>query len=115
MYDTETEKAQKNVEESRERAAYDEEISHELAEVRAAGQEPERDGVIANTNRNVWFGFASIVLSIVAFFTMPVIFGITAIVLGVLAKRSGSSGFATWGIVLGVISVIAGLVIYPFF
>ncbi|WP_227395137.1 DUF4190 domain-containing protein [Jeotgalibacillus aurantiacus] len=115
-------KMEKKDEKSLQENRYDEEMGSELSRVSPAwytetpdDTERKRDGVIKNTNRGMWLGYASIITGIIAFFTAPVLFGALAIILGFAARRSDGKMSGGAGIVLGAISIVLGLLIYPLF
>ena len=114
----EEENNQTGLEKNGERSSYNEETGSELAQINAndaSYDEPERDGKIDNTNRGLWMGFASLIVGIIALFTSPVLFGAIAIILGFIARKSESSKAGSWGIGLGILSVVLGLIVFPFF
>lgn len=73
-----------------------------------------KDGNMATSNVNS-FGILALGLSIASLFILPVIFGTGGIIVGIFATKTESRIMGIAAIVIGVFSVIAGLMIYPFF
>ena len=60
-------------------------------------------------------GIVALVLSIASLFIWPVILGILGILVGTFATKADSRIMGIAAIVIGVFSVLAGLLVYPFF
>ncbi|OCA86412.1 DUF308 domain-containing protein [Pradoshia sp. D12] len=67
------------------------------------------------TSKASSFGIVALALSIASLFFMPVIFGTIGIVAGIFAMKTESRMMGIAAIVIGVFSVVAGLLVYPFF
>lgn len=63
----------------------------------------------------VGFGYVAVILSIISLFYLPVILGAIGLVLGWIAVKGGSKGMGYTAIFIGGFSIVAGLLIYPFF
>nr|WP_239587199.1 DUF4190 domain-containing protein [Bacillus ectoiniformans] len=94
---------------------YMEESASELAApipVERERPEPHREEV---TEGGRGIGYAALILSILALFTVPVLFGAAGIILGFMARRRGSEGLGAWAVGIGTVSIIMGLFVLPFF
>lgn len=67
------------------------------------------------TSKASGFGIVALALSIASLFFMPVVFGTIGIVAGIFAMKTESRMMGIAAIVIGVFSVVAGLLVYPFF
>lgn len=74
----------------------------------------KEDGNVA-TKTVSSFGILALALSIASLFILPVIFGTVGIVVGIFATKADSRFMGIAAIVIGGFSVIAGLLVYPFF
>ncbi|GLY09973.1 hypothetical protein ACP2W0_05705 [Pseudobacillus badius] len=61
------------------------------------------------------FGYAGLIVSVLALFIMPVLLGIVGIVLGFFARNRGERMLGAWAIGVGAAAVIMGLFVLPFF
>jgi len=60
-------------------------------------------------------GWLAIVLSVLAFFTMPILFAAAGIILGFVTRNRGFVWIGNTAIVLSIIALIIQLLIFPFF
>ncbi|MBB6454293.1 hypothetical protein HNQ94_002768 [Salirhabdus euzebyi] len=60
------------------------------------------------------WGWAAIVLSLLAFFMWPLVMGIAGIVVGVMAKRRGADTLGNIAIVGGIAAIVINLMLAPF-
>jgi|SRR5690625_306614 len=60
-------------------------------------------------------GWLAIVLSVLAFFTMPILFAAAGIILGFVTRNRGYIWIGNTAIVLSIIALIIQLLIFPFF
>ncbi|MRG86611.1 hypothetical protein [Salinibacillus xinjiangensis] len=81
----------------------------ELNRVRAGEREThmEEDG-------EAGWGWAAIILSVLAFFMWPLVMGIAGIVVGVMAKRRGADTLGNIAIVAGIAAIVINLILAPF-
>jgi hypothetical protein len=91
---------------------FNEETSAEFIDSRKySGKQPENKAASKVSS----FGIVALALSIASLFFMPVIFGTIGIVAGIFAMKTESRMMGIAAIVIGVFSVVAGLLVYPFF
>ncbi|UFT97796.1 DUF4190 domain-containing protein [Radiobacillus kanasensis] len=60
------------------------------------------------------FGWAALILSILSFFTMPIIFAAAGIILGFVSKGRGADTLGNASIIIGVVSIVLAIFIAPF-
>ncbi|GIO23120.1 hypothetical protein [Oceanobacillus sp. J11TS1] len=86
-----------------------EEFSAELAPSELPDMEQE-----SGFNPGTLYGWGSIVLAIISFFTWPVILGAASIVFGFVARSRGTNTLGIIGIIAGILSLLNAFFIIPF-
>ncbi|QHS22777.1 DUF4190 domain-containing protein [Virgibacillus sp. MSP4-1] len=76
-------------------------------------QMAERETHMEETAEAGW-GWAAIILSLLAFFMWPLVMGIAGIVVGVMAKRRGADTLGNIAIVAGIAAIVINLFLAPF-
>ncbi|SET63197.1 hypothetical protein SAMN05421676_106138 [Salinibacillus kushneri] len=77
-------------------------------------QMAERETHMEETAEAGW-GWAAIILSLLAFFMWPLVMGIAGIVVGVMAKRRGADTLGNIAIVAGIAAIVINLFLAPLF
>lgn len=67
----------------------------------------------ADLDRHTWLGWLAVVLSVLAFFWMPLILGTAGIVLGIIARNRDLNVLGTTAIIVGLVVVVLRLFILP--
>ncbi|MFD1412786.1 DUF4190 domain-containing protein [Oceanobacillus jeddahense] len=87
-----------------------EEFSAELTDADLPDFEEEK-----SFNPGTLYGWGSIILAIISFFTWPVMLGAASIVFGFVARSRGTNILGIIGIVAGILSLISAFFVIPFF
>lgn len=99
----------------RVKGGYKEETAAELAEPLSLVQGEQTDSRRERTEGGRGFGYAGLIVSILALFIMPVLLGIAGVALGFIARGRGAEGLGAWAIGIGAAAVVMGLFVLPFF
>jgi hypothetical protein len=97
------------------REKYNEETAAEIAAPMNLTGDYEKDAREEKTTSGSFLGYASLALSIISLFFLPVIMGAAGIVLGFVARRRGAEMLGAWAIGIGAVSIIIGMFVLPFF
>jgi hypothetical protein len=97
------------------REKYNEETAAEIAAPMNLTGDYEKDAREETTTSGSFLGYASLALSIISLFFLPVIMGAAGIVLGFVARRRGAEMLGAWAIGIGAVSIIIGMFVLPFF
>lgn len=73
----------------------------------------ERHQDEADLDRHTWLGWLAVVLSVLAFFWMPLILGTAGIVFGIIARNRDLKVLGNTAIVVGLVVVVLRLLILP--
>ncbi|WP_152656229.1 hypothetical protein [Oceanobacillus sp. CFH 90083] len=87
-----------------------EEFSAELTEADLPEFEEE-----SGVNPGTLYGWGSIVLAVISFFTWPIMLGAASIVFGFVARSRGTNILGIIGIIAGILSLISAFFVIPFF
>lgn len=80
---------------------------------RAKIDEDHRGGDWASNGTG--YGILALVLSIVAFFFLPIVMGAAGIIIGFIARSKGAGAWGGWGIGVGIAALAFRLFAAPFF
>lgn len=100
---------------------YSEETAEEAAPLDGIDQDRDRSRIDHDdrgsdwTSHGVGYGILSLVLSIVAFFFLPVVMGAAGIIIGFIARSKGAGAWGGWGIGVGIAALVFRLFAAPFF
>ncbi|MFD1066382.1 hypothetical protein [Oceanobacillus locisalsi] len=86
-----------------------EEFSAELTNADLPDIEEEK-----SFNPGTLYGWGSILLAIISFFTWPVVLGAASIVFGFVARSRGTNILGLIGIIAGALSLISAFFVIPF-
>lgn len=100
--------------ETKEQNRFKEETATEYFAPTEIGQN-ERANREANNTTGRGYGYVALALAVLSLFAAPVLFGLGGIILGVMARNRGATGLGTWAVIIGTLSVIAGILLAPFF
>ncbi|HEU5138776.1 MAG TPA: DUF4190 domain-containing protein [Bacillales bacterium] len=60
------------------------------------------------------YGILALVLSILAFFFLPVVMGAAGIIIGFIARSKGANAWGGWAIGIGIAAIVISLFAAPF-
>lgn len=100
---------------------YSEETAAEAAPLEGMNRAQDRENVDEGdrggmqSQNGVGYGILALVLSIVAFFFLPVVMGAAGIIIGFVARSKGAGAWGGWAIGIGIAALAIRLFAAPFF
>jgi hypothetical protein len=110
------EQARKGTTDKKRKNIQDSEFAAEIADPSMLGEKREDyagDGDTGASNQSL--GLVALAMSIASLFVLPQWFGLAGIVLGGAAWLMGFRGLGLWSIIIGSISLIAYIVLVPYY
>ncbi|HET7628445.1 MAG TPA: DUF4190 domain-containing protein [Bacillales bacterium] len=71
-------------------------------------------GTQAGVNYGTGYGILALILSVLAFFFLPIVMGGAGIVIGFIARAKGANTWGAWAIGVGIAAIVISLFAAPF-